>query len=441
MFDFFKTKTGLQFTISSVILITLILFLSTINYRSINRINKVFDNTLSYVEHKEELKKLILYTDYIKKILKHALRNISEKPILTHVLGELTVLEKKITLSKHNYHANVEYINQLVDFTHQIRKEIKTLNQSQMIQLNAGKKEIYKLFDEAIALLEREVKDNEDIIKKQLMLRNKIYYNKTASMITALLIITIICLAAIVTSLKTIIHFKKLIAASIALVAKGKASISLPQFLSEISRSINIVDASLQQALEDAEKERQINIENQKIIDDIMRENKEEEEAKKEDLTSNESIENNAAENTDTPEIIIPAPEIMEPLPTMKALIIEDNETSMRLAQTLLYNINCNVDQAKTGKEALKLLTQEVYDIILLDINLPDINGYNVTKIIREKLNNDTPIVAISSLNDPDNIKQALTSGMNDFIHKPLSMRNLRKKLEKLVPKKAALWS
>lgn len=437
MLDFIKTKTGIQFTISCLALIIVILFLSTINYRSINKINNVFDKTLTHVKQKDDLKKLTLHIDYIEKTLKHALRDISGPLVLTHVLSELTVFEKKVNIAKQTYNADVAYINKLTDLTHQIRKEIKNLDQSKAVQLNAGKKEIYKLFEQIIAMIETQIKENEDVIRNQLMLRKNIYYRKTASMITALIIITILCLIAIVISLKKMFYFKQLIAASITLVANGKEKINLPLILSEIASSIDIMDASLQKALEEAERERKINAENQKIIDDILKENKENDAA---DADQANNLSTEVAEETE--EIApLPEPAMMEPLPTMKALIIEDNETSMRLAQTLLYNINCNVDQAKSGKEALKLITQEQYDIILLDINLPDINGYNVTKIIRQKLGNKTPIVAISSLNDPDNIKKALTSGMNDFIHKPLSMRNLRQKLEKLVPKKAILWS
>lgn len=254
-------------------------------------------------------------------------------------------------------------------------------------------------------------------------------------MVLALLVITIISLLAIITSLKKMFYFKKLIVSSINQVANGKSSINLPLILSEIARSIDVVDTSLQKALDIAENERMENQANKEILAQLqqLKENNIETVKAAEEETPAKQEEEVQAEEA--------SPELTDPLPTMKALIIEDNATSMRLVQTLLYNVNSMVDQAANGKDALKLISKETYDIIFLDINLPDINGYNISKIIRQKLKNKTPIVAISSLNDPDNIKKAMTSGMNDFIHKPINMRSLRSKLEKFLPKKSILWS
>lgn len=434
MFDFLKTKTGLQFAIASTALICLILFLSTINYRSIKRINTLFNRTLSRVEHKEELSKLILQLSSVKQNLKYTL-TLSEKPLIAPLITELAVIENKIKKTKTNSHSDIQNTNELLGLIVDIKAALKEMKKEQSFQFNVTIKNIYALFESAIATLESDIIKQQKVIKNNLLLRNKIYYNKTISMVLALFIITLISLAAIITSLRKMSYFKRLIVSSINQVANGKSSLNLPLILSEIARSIDVVDTSLQKALDVAENERMENQANKAILAQLQQLKDNNVETLKQEEASNEQDE----ETQEAPQEETPA--ITEPLPTMKALIIEDNATSMRLVQTLLYNVNSMVDQAANGKDALKLISKETYDIIFLDINLPDINGYNISKIIRQKLKNKTPIVAISSLNDPDNIKKAMTSGMNDFLHKPVNMRSLRSKLEKFLPKKSILWS
>lgn len=441
MFSFIKTKTGLQFSIACFLLITLILFLSTVNYRSINKINDLFNKTLAQVEHKEKLKQLTLQIASLKQNLKYTL-TLSETPLIMPLITEITVLENKIIRERKIANADIDTINKIADILHQIKVSLKELKAKQSSTFNTNIKDIYMLFEDAIALIETKISEQETIIKNHLLKRNKIFYSKAISLIITLFLITATLLIVLATSLKKIFYFKKLIVTSINHVAKGKSSINLPQILSEIANSIDIVDASLQTALDVAANERKENEATKQILEQLTKLKEQnstpvsttentDQSINETDKTNKEITDEKTEEENSSPQEFV----------SMKALIIEDNETSMRLAQTLLYNVNCLVDQAKNGKEALKLISKEIYDIILLDINLPDINGYNVSKIIRQKLQNKTPIVAISSLNDAENIKKALSSGMNDFIHKPLSMRSLRTKLEKLVPAKASLWS
>ena len=79
------------------------------------------------------------------------------------------------------------------------------------------------------------------------------------------------------------------------------------------------------------------------------------------------------------------------------------------------------LDEASNGKEALELSKQNKYDLIFMDIGLPDFSGYEVTKRIRQdkkNINNNTIIVALTAHDDSDSRKKTTESGMNDFTTK-----------------------
>jgi len=103
-------------------------------------------------------------------------------------------------------------------------------------------------------------------------------------------------------------------------------------------------------------------------------------------------------------------------------LIIEDNENNMYLTTFLLENNGHNVHQAYDGKDGLKMAREILPDLILLDIQLPKMNGYDVAKALRQdSALATTPIVAITSYAMPGDQEKALASGCNGYIKKPIN--------------------
>lgn len=121
-----------------------------------------------------------------------------------------------------------------------------------------------------------------------------------------------------------------------------------------------------------------------------------------------------------------------------RILFVEDVEFNRILAQRFFDKWQISCDFAKTGKEAIELAAAHQYDIILLDIRLPDVNGFEVACNIRKMdANNNVPILAMTA-SDPNEISlQISESGMQGFLGKPFGPDDLRQALEKWLFKTA----
>ncbi len=103
-------------------------------------------------------------------------------------------------------------------------------------------------------------------------------------------------------------------------------------------------------------------------------------------------------------------------------LLVEDNKTNQLLAKTRLERWKCNVDIADNGFEGVKKTQKKVYDIIMMDIQMPVMDGYEATKIIKNDISEEVskiPIIAMTAFTSKTEIKRALTAGMDDYIFKP----------------------
>lgn len=101
-------------------------------------------------------------------------------------------------------------------------------------------------------------------------------------------------------------------------------------------------------------------------------------------------------------------------------LIVDDTESNVRLLSFVLRQAGYNVLAAFNGKEALKLLNNRVPDLILMDVLMPDMTGFEVTAQIKQRNNFDaTPIIYITALSDLDDKLKAFSTGGVDFITKP----------------------
>jgi two-component system, OmpR family, aerobic respiration control sensor histidine kinase ArcB len=114
-----------------------------------------------------------------------------------------------------------------------------------------------------------------------------------------------------------------------------------------------------------------------------------------------------------------------------KVLLVEDNKIIARISKDLLESLNCIVDIAPNGKEAINLIDKFYYDLILMDIGLPDMDGYKVTQHIRT-CNITTPIIAITAHSEDKERKKCLEVGMNEMITKPLTQAIAKSIISKL---------
>lgn len=115
----------------------------------------------------------------------------------------------------------------------------------------------------------------------------------------------------------------------------------------------------------------------------------------------------------------------------VKILLVEDDKINQKVALHFLKEINYQSDLAEDGASALKLAQKNHYDLVLMDINLPDIDGIEITKRLRKSFSKiDFPIVAMTAHVLPEEKKIFLDAGMNDVITKPVTLDLLKSKVE-----------
>lgn len=114
-------------------------------------------------------------------------------------------------------------------------------------------------------------------------------------------------------------------------------------------------------------------------------------------------------------------------------LIVEDDESSSFLLKEILHDSGATLLMAKTSEKALKYMERnKEIDLILMDIQLPDKDGYQTCREIRET-NTRIPIIAQTAYALSEDRSKALQSGCNDYISKPLDPIELMEKIEKLL--------
>ncbi len=113
-------------------------------------------------------------------------------------------------------------------------------------------------------------------------------------------------------------------------------------------------------------------------------------------------------------------------------LLVEDNKVNQVVAEKFLTKWGIKVEIAENGKEAVALVRKKSFDLILMDLQMPIMDGYLATKKIRS-MNKDLPILALTSSTQMSEKKRALEEGMNDYLIKPLTPSHLYSKITKYV--------
>lgn len=113
-----------------------------------------------------------------------------------------------------------------------------------------------------------------------------------------------------------------------------------------------------------------------------------------------------------------------------RVLICEDNEMNQKLMSAVFLGTNHQLDIANNGFEGLKLLGEKEYDLILMDIQMPELDGKETSRIIREELQLNVPIIAITAHSTVKEKERCLAIGMNDYVSKPFKRIELLEKIE-----------
>lgn len=122
----------------------------------------------------------------------------------------------------------------------------------------------------------------------------------------------------------------------------------------------------------------------------------------------------------------------------VKVLLVEDDELNRMVVQHALSNSQCTVVKAENGKEALEILKKENFDVILMDIQMPEMDGIETTKILKADPYFATPIIALSANAFKTEIENCQATGMNDYIVKPFTEEQLLQTIVKNLMKPSA---
>jgi len=145
-----------------------------------------------------------------------------------------------------------------------------------------------------------------------------------------------------------------------------------------------------------------------------------------------ESLNDDDVEEISSEDIVIGS----DCLKKKKFLLVEDNNVNRELVIRFLRNENCYVKSARNGLEALELYKAERFDAIILDIQMPVMDGVEATKRIREmekERDEHTPILALTAYAMKSERELFIREGMDDYLSKPVKREDLLKKLCKLV--------
>ncbi|MGZ4090146.1 MAG: response regulator, partial [Bacteroidia bacterium] len=119
----------------------------------------------------------------------------------------------------------------------------------------------------------------------------------------------------------------------------------------------------------------------------------------------------------------------------VKVLVAEDVALNQLLIQTLLKEFGFESTLAANGKIAVETLEKQNFDLVLMDLQMPEMNGYEATRYIRDTLKSDIPIIALTADVTTTDVEKCRAAGMNDYLSKPIDDTLLYTKILKYVDK------
>ena len=113
-----------------------------------------------------------------------------------------------------------------------------------------------------------------------------------------------------------------------------------------------------------------------------------------------------------------------EKIPTV--LVVDDNLQNLELLQAYLEDLDCQTIPAHDGLEAMEIVTENPPDLILLDVMMPKMSGFEVCKRVKnDPKTSDIPVIMVTALNEFGDIERGIDSGTDDFLSKPVNKLEL----------------
>ena len=113
----------------------------------------------------------------------------------------------------------------------------------------------------------------------------------------------------------------------------------------------------------------------------------------------------------------------------LKILLVDDNKMNLTIGKTMLTMLGCTVDLAHDGQEAVSLFQEHTYDLILMDIQMPVMDGVEATQRIKADVKQNPPIIALSANAMEGDADKFIQQGLDDYLHKPVTLKTLKNKL------------
>ncbi|UOG73513.1 PAS domain S-box protein [Hymenobacter tibetensis] len=132
-------------------------------------------------------------------------------------------------------------------------------------------------------------------------------------------------------------------------------------------------------------------------------------------------------EEVDLPRREAADPSLRERLRGKEVLLVEDNKFNRQIAKALLNNVHIRVEEAENGALAVEMLRSHRYDLVLMDVQMPIMNGLEATTVLRQELSLSTPIIALTANAIKGEREKCLAAGMNDYLAKPFQEDELLK--------------
>ncbi len=121
-------------------------------------------------------------------------------------------------------------------------------------------------------------------------------------------------------------------------------------------------------------------------------------------------------------------------LPKSRILIADDNPTNVELLEVYLADVDCEIATAADGRQTLEQVARFRPDLILLDIMMPKLSGFEVCKKIKEDpATRNIMILMVTALNEDGDIERAVAAGCDDFLSKPVNKLELLKRVENML--------
>ena len=124
---------------------------------------------------------------------------------------------------------------------------------------------------------------------------------------------------------------------------------------------------------------------------------------------------------------------------TARVLIVEDNPLNLKLVRDVLLKAGFDVIEARTGEEGVARTQDSQPDVILMDLQLPGINGTQALRLIRDDASGaDVPVVALTAFAMAEDREWALRNGFDGYLSKPISVRDLPRQVTEFLPQRPA---